>query len=61
MKFLLGLSILIILIFMGKFYYSSCKNTADEFVHKYMEEKSEMHKEDGKHGENSDFDRTIRA
>ena len=61
MKFLLGLPILIILIFMGKFYYGSCKNTADEFVHKYMEEKNEMHKEDGRHGENSDFDRTIRA
>jgi hypothetical protein len=39
MKFLLGLSILIILIFMGMFYYHFCKNTADEFVNKYIEGK----------------------
>ena len=46
MKFLLGLSIFIILLFMGIFYYHSCKKTADEFVHKYIEEKNEMKKED---------------
>ena len=44
MKFLLGLSIFIILLFMGIFYYHSCKKTADEFVHKYIEEKNEMKK-----------------
>jgi len=47
MKFLLGLSILIILLFMGMFYYRFCKKTADEFVRKYIEEKGEMKKEEG--------------
>jgi len=61
MKFLLGLSILIILIFMGIYYYRSCKKTGDEFVLKYIEEEDEINREDGKHGENSCFDRTIRA
>jgi len=46
MKFLNGLSILIILLFMGMFYYRFCKKTADELVHKYIEEKDEMKKED---------------
>lgn len=45
MKFLNGLSILIILIFMGRCYYRFCKKTADEFVHKYIEEKDETEKE----------------
>ena len=61
MKFLLGLSILIILIFMGIYYYRSCKKTGDECVNKYIEENDGMQKKDGKHGENSCFDRTIRA
>jgi hypothetical protein len=39
MKFLLGLSTLIILLFMGMFYYSSCKKTADDLVRKIIEEK----------------------
>jgi len=47
MKFLNGLSILIILLFMGMFYYRFCKKTADELVHKYIEEKDEMKKEEG--------------
>lgn len=46
MKFLLGLSILIILLFIGMSYYSFCKKTADEFVNKYIDEKDEMKKED---------------
>ena len=61
MKFLLGLATLIVLLYMGVFYFRFCKKTSDEYVNKYIEEKSEMHKEDGKHGENSYFDRTIRA
>lgn len=46
MKFLNGLSILIILLFMGGYYYRSCKKTADEFVNEYIEEKDEMKKAD---------------
>jgi len=46
MKFLLGLLILIILLFIGMFNYRSCKKTADELVHKYIEERDEMKKED---------------
>jgi hypothetical protein len=61
MQLLLGLAILTILMFMGKFYYSSCKNTANEFVVKYLEENNEIHKEDGEYGENSAFNRTIRT
>jgi len=44
MEFLLGLSILIILIFMGIYYYRSCKKTGDECVNKYIEENDEMQK-----------------
>ena len=61
MEFLLGLSLLTILISMGIIYYRSCKKTGDECVNKYIEENDEMQKKDGKHGKNSDFDRTIRA
>ena len=46
---------------MGIFYYRSCKKTGDECVNKYIEKNDEMQKKDGKHGKNSDFDRTIRA
>ena len=41
MKFLLGLSVLIILLFMGMFYYRSCKNLADELLHEYIEARDE--------------------
>lgn len=61
MKFLLGLSTLIILLYMGVFYFRSCKKTGDEYVNKYIEENDEMQRKDGRHGENSAFDRTIRT
>lgn len=61
MKFLFGLSILIILLFIGIFYYRFCKNTAYEFIQKYIEEKGQIKKEDGNHGENSDYNQPTRA
>ena len=39
MKLLLGLSVLMILIFLGMFYSRFCKKTADEFVREIIEEK----------------------
>ena len=46
MKFLNGLSILIILLFMGICYYRSCKKTAEDLVHECIGGKDEMKKED---------------
>lgn len=56
MRFLLGLSALIILFFMGLLYSRFCKKTAYDFLHKYIEENDEMLRKDGRHGENSVFD-----
>jgi hypothetical protein len=56
MKFLLGLSALIILFFMGLLYSRSCKKSADDFLHKYIEENDAMVRKDGRYGENSVFD-----
>lgn len=56
MKFLLGLLALIILLFIGLLYSRSCKKTADDFLHKYIEENDLMRRKDGRHGENSVFD-----
>ena len=55
MKFLLGLLALIILLFIGLLYSRSCKKTADDFLHKYIEENDLMRRKDGRHGENSVF------
>ena len=46
MKFLLGLLILMTLLFTGMFNYCSRKKTANELVHKYIEERNTMEKED---------------
>jgi len=46
MKFVLGLSILIILFSMGICYYRSCKKTADELVNEDIGGKDEMKKKD---------------
>ena len=46
MKFFLGLSSLIIPLSMGIFYYCFCKKTANGFVHKYIEGRDEMKKEE---------------
>jgi len=56
MKFLLGLSALIIIFFMGLLYSRSCTKTADDFLQKYIEENDVMGRKDGGHGENSVFD-----
>jgi hypothetical protein len=56
MKFILGLSTLIILFYMGVFYFRSCKKTGDEYVNKYIKENDVMGRKDGGHGENSVFD-----
>lgn len=37
MKFLLGSAVLIILLLIGMFYYSFCKETADKLVREYIE------------------------
>ncbi len=37
MKFFIGLLILMILVFMGMFYYRFCKKIADKLVHAYLE------------------------
>jgi hypothetical protein len=55
MKFLLGLSALIILFFMGLLYSRSCKKTADDFLQKYIEENNVMLRKDGRYGEDSVF------
>jgi hypothetical protein len=54
-KFLLGLSALIILFFMGLLYSRSCKKTADDFLQKYIEENNVMLRKDGRYGEDSVF------
>jgi hypothetical protein len=59
MVIIYGLSALVILIFMGRFYYHFSKNTADEFIQEYIEEKQQIKKEGGRHGENSDCDRAV--
>ena len=46
MEFLLGLLILIILLFMGMFYYRSCKKSADKLMYIYIKERDEMEKKE---------------